>query len=161
MQTPPADFIETLLRDQKTQYAAMVLVSTAILAVKFSMWCLCVFITLCSIVSVSAANIINGQVDTTCVLLWLEIEACVTVMMVSVTAFRTMFTDRAKPPAEKRRLQEHQYSSSTSPTGVANTRFSEEEQTSLGVPIRAYTERSMMAGLVLRGLEKTSLASFV
>ena len=63
---------------------------------------------ICSIVRISAADIVDDQVDTTWVLLWLEIEACVAVIAVSVTAFRTLFTSSksSKGPAENRHLTE-------------------------------------------------------
>ena len=56
--------------------------------------CLSVFMIVCAIVRVSAANIVGGQVDVIWVLLWLEIEACVAVVVVSVSAFRTLFASR-------------------------------------------------------------------
>ena len=42
-----------------------------------------------------------GIVDLTWVLFWLEMEACVAVIMVSLTAFRTLFTaDHSRMPKE-------------------------------------------------------------
>lgn len=68
--------------------------------------CLGIFMILCSIIRISVSNIIDGQVDTTWVLLWTEIEACVAVIVVSITAFRTLFTSNRsiKSPTENQCL---------------------------------------------------------
>ena len=67
-----------------------------------------IFMIICSIVRISAANIKNGQVDTTWVLLWLEIEGCVAVIVVSISAFRTLFTSHrsSTDQMERRHLNE-------------------------------------------------------
>ena len=44
------------------------------------------------IIKVSAGDTINGQVDTTWVVFWYVVEAAGAVVMVSVTAFRSLFT---------------------------------------------------------------------
>jgi len=44
-----------------------------------------------SIIKISAGNIINGQIDTTWAVFWLQPEAAVAVMVVSISAFRALF----------------------------------------------------------------------
>ncbi|MCJ1246847.1 hypothetical protein MMC30_004056 [Trapelia coarctata] len=53
--------------------------------------CLSVFMIITCIIKVSAGNTINGQVDTTWVVFWYVAEAAIAVIMVSVTAFRSLF----------------------------------------------------------------------
>lgn len=72
--------------------------------------CVSIFVVICSIVRITSVNIIGGQVDSMWVLLWLNVEACVAVMMVSVTAFRAPFT------------QDKAYSYPASDMTVLNTR---------------------------------------
>ena len=44
-----------------------------------------------SIIKISAGNIIHGQIDTTWAIFWLQAEAAVAVMVVSISAFRALF----------------------------------------------------------------------
>lgn len=44
-----------------------------------------------SIIKISAGNIIKGQIDTTWVVFWLQAEASIAVMVVSISAFRALF----------------------------------------------------------------------
>ena len=68
--------------------------------------CLGVFMGICSIVRVGAANVVYGHMDVTWILLWVEIEACLAVIVVSLMAFRTLFTSNTPnaSPIEARRL---------------------------------------------------------
>ena len=70
--------------------------------------CLGVFMGICSIVRVGAANIVYGHMDATWILLWVEIEACLAVIVVSLTAFRALFTSNTPSASmiEARRLCE-------------------------------------------------------
>ncbi len=59
-----------------------------------------------SIIKISAGNIINGQIDTTWAVFWLQAEAAVAVMVVSISAFRALFiidgsNDRKAPQQSK------------------------------------------------------------
>ena len=53
--------------------------------------CLSIFMIIINIISISAGNIINNQIDTTWVVFWLQAEAAVAVMVVSISAFRALF----------------------------------------------------------------------
>ena len=44
-----------------------------------------------NIISISAGNIINDQIDTTWAVFWLQAEAAAAVMVVSISAFRALF----------------------------------------------------------------------
>ncbi|KAL9117085.1 MAG: hypothetical protein Q9187_006382 [Circinaria calcarea] len=134
LQAPPADFVEQLVLDQKTQAAATVFLWVAIFGVKFSflacfrnlvrrlrkmtIWwwcvlavlipaaiiCMCGFFIACStfgpgvlllivisIIKVAAVNTIGKQVDTTWGIFWLQAEASIAVMVVSLAVFRSLF----------------------------------------------------------------------
>ena len=43
------------------------------------------------IVRISGGNTVNGQIDTAWVIFWLQVEAAVAVIIVSVTAYRMLF----------------------------------------------------------------------
>ena len=60
---------------------------------------LSVFMVIISIIKVSAGDFINGQVDSTWALFWLQVEAEVAVIVVSVTAFRALFVPGPPNPA--------------------------------------------------------------
>ena len=52
---------------------------------------LSIFMIVTSIIRISAGNIIDGQIDTTWAIFWLQAEAAIAVMVVSVSAFRALF----------------------------------------------------------------------
>ncbi|MCJ1404627.1 hypothetical protein MMC11_007853 [Xylographa trunciseda] len=56
-----------------------------------SILCLSIFMVLIAIVRVSTGKSSNGQVDSAWVIFWLQAEACVAVIVVSVSAFRALF----------------------------------------------------------------------
>ena len=69
-----------------------------------SVLCLSVFAIIISIVKVAAADIINGQVDSIWGIFWVQAEACIAVMAVSFTIFRSLFLSegpRSKKPRGK------------------------------------------------------------
>ncbi len=53
--------------------------------------CLSVFMIIIAIVRISTGRNAKGQVDTAWVIFWLQAEACVALMVVSVSAFRALF----------------------------------------------------------------------
>ncbi|CAF9917339.1 MAG: hypothetical protein HETSPECPRED_003214 [Heterodermia speciosa] len=53
--------------------------------------CLSVFTMIICIVRISGGNTTNGQVDSAWVIFWLQVEAAVAVIIVSVTAYRMLF----------------------------------------------------------------------
>ena len=53
--------------------------------------CLSIFMILIAIIRIAAGNISHGQVDAAWAIFWLQVEACVGVMVVSVSAFRALF----------------------------------------------------------------------
>lgn len=53
--------------------------------------CLSIFLIVTAIVRVSGGNTVDGRVDSSWVIFWLQVEAAVAVMVVSVTAFRALF----------------------------------------------------------------------
>ena len=61
---------------------------------KFGLWgvlCLSVFTAITAIVKVAGGNISHGQVDSAWAIFWIQAEAAVAVIVVSVSAFRTLF----------------------------------------------------------------------
>ena len=61
---------------------------------KFALWgilCLSIFTMITAVVRVAGGNINNGQVDTAWAIFWLQTEAAVAVIVVSMTAFRVLF----------------------------------------------------------------------
>ncbi|KAL9099869.1 MAG: hypothetical protein Q9187_009437, partial [Circinaria calcarea] len=62
---------------------------------------LSIFMIIITIIRGSIARVVNGAVDTTWQTFWLETEACVGIIMVSMTAVRTLFvadTSKKNPP---------------------------------------------------------------
>ena len=53
--------------------------------------CLSVFTIVASIIKVSGGKTVNNQIDSSWVVFWLQMEAAVAVMVVSVTTFRALF----------------------------------------------------------------------
>ncbi|KAL9599041.1 MAG: hypothetical protein Q9219_004075 [cf. Caloplaca sp. 3 TL-2023] len=72
--------------------------------------CLSIFTIITAIVRVSGSSAIDGQVDSSWVIFWLQVEAAVAVMVVSLTAFRALFV------AERSQKQE-------SPRGTYTNKF--------------------------------------
>ena len=61
---------------------------------KFALWgilCLSIFTMITAVVKVAGGNINHGQVDSAWAIFWLQIEAAVAVIVVSMTAFRALF----------------------------------------------------------------------
>jgi hypothetical protein len=61
---------------------------------KLALWgvlCLSIFTALTSIIKVAGGNINNGQVDAAWAVFWLQAEAAVAVIVVSISAFRALF----------------------------------------------------------------------
>ncbi|KAI4112803.1 MAG: hypothetical protein LQ338_008272 [Usnochroma carphineum] len=96
--------------------------------------CLSVFTVVCSIVRVSGGNTVNGQIDSSWVILWLQIEAAVAVMMVSTTAFRALFVAERSQKQESPRyagkfLTKYWYgtkeSGKLSPNKIVRTHYEE------------------------------------
>lgn len=56
-----------------------------------SVLCLSIFLIIISIIKVAAAHTIGTQVDTTWGIFWLQAEAAVAVIAVSITMFRSLF----------------------------------------------------------------------
>ncbi|KAL8796095.1 MAG: hypothetical protein Q9195_001427 [Heterodermia aff. obscurata] len=68
--------------------------------------CLSVFTMLICIIRISGGNTVNGQIDTAWVIFWLQVEAAVAVIIVSVTAYRMLFVAenpqyRDSPPQQQ------------------------------------------------------------
>lgn len=76
-----------------------------------SILCLSVFLIIISIIKVAAANTIGSQVDTTWGVFWLQAEAAVAVIAVSITMFRSLFLADGS-----RNGQQHKPSFPQSPT---------------------------------------------
>lgn len=53
--------------------------------------CLSIFTIVTAIVRLSGGNTTGGQIDSSWVIFWLQIEAAVAVMVVSITTFRALF----------------------------------------------------------------------
>ncbi|KAL8917236.1 MAG: hypothetical protein Q9208_008075 [Pyrenodesmia sp. 3 TL-2023] len=53
--------------------------------------CLSIFTIVTAIVRLSGGNTVGGQIDSSWVIFWLQIEAAVAVMVVSITTFRALF----------------------------------------------------------------------
>ena len=71
-----------------------------------SLLCLSVFLIIISIIKVAAGDFINGQVDTTWAIFWLQAEASVAVIVSSITIFRSLFVpDEPKPSNEPKKSQ--------------------------------------------------------
>lgn len=63
--------------------------------------CLSVFMIGISIIKLTTADLSNGEVDTPWNIFWLQAEACFAVIMVSISAFRSLFiTDGTKKSQE-------------------------------------------------------------
>ena len=61
---------------------------------KIALWgilCLSIFTAITAIVKVAGGNISHGQVDSAWAIFWLQAEAAVAIIVVSVTAFRALF----------------------------------------------------------------------
>ncbi|KAL8767211.1 MAG: hypothetical protein Q9209_006216 [Squamulea sp. 1 TL-2023] len=56
-----------------------------------TMLCLSVFTIITAIVKVGGGNTNNGQIDSSWVIFWLQLEAAVAVMVASITAYRALF----------------------------------------------------------------------
>ena len=78
-----------------------------------SILCLSVVLIIISIIRSVAAHVVQGRVDTLASTFWLLIEACVAVIIVSLSTFRTLFTgnrfkiskERGPAPQVKRNQQ--------------------------------------------------------
>ncbi|MCJ1261250.1 hypothetical protein MMC22_001114, partial [Lobaria immixta] len=73
-----------------------------------SVLCLSIFLIIISIIKVAAAHTIGTQVDATWVIFWLQAEAAVAVIAVSITMFRSLFLadgSRNKPQYKPRPSQ--------------------------------------------------------
>ena len=53
--------------------------------------CLSVFMVIIAVIRISAGKLPNGQVDICWIFMWHQIECCVAVIVVSVSAFRALF----------------------------------------------------------------------
>ena len=94
-----------------------------------TMLCLSVFTIITAIVKVSGGNTNNGQIDSSWVIFWLQIEAAVAVMVVSITAYRALFI------VERSRAQESpRYISRVRPNIWDRSRDSHEVQGKNGLP---------------------------
>ena len=61
---------------------------------KLALWgilCLSIFTMITAVVRIAGGNINHGQVDTAWAIFWLQTEAAVAVIVVSMTAFRALF----------------------------------------------------------------------
>lgn len=61
---------------------------------KIALWgvlCLSIFTAITAIIKVAGGNINNGQVDSAWAIFWLQAEAAVAVIVVSISAFRALF----------------------------------------------------------------------
>lgn len=61
---------------------------------KFALWailCLSIVTAVTAIIKVAGGNLSHGQVDSAWVIFWLQAEAALAVVMVSITAFRALF----------------------------------------------------------------------
>ena len=66
-----------------------------------SLLCLSIFLVIISIIKVAAGDFINGQIDTTWAVFWLQAEASVAVIVSSITIFRSLFVpDESKASNE-------------------------------------------------------------
>lgn len=66
-----------------------------------SVLCLSVVLIIISIIKVAAVNTINGQIDSSWGIFWLQAEASVAVIVVSLAVFRSLFVpDTSKPSDE-------------------------------------------------------------
>ncbi|KAI4202141.1 MAG: hypothetical protein LQ350_002808 [Teloschistes chrysophthalmus] len=97
-----------------------------------TMLCLSVFTIITAIVRISGGNTVDGQVDSSWVIFWLQMEAAVAVMAASVAAYRALFvSERSQKPAGS-----PQYTSSS--RFAANFRRrrsgSKETKTSISLP---------------------------
>lgn len=54
--------------------------------------CLSIFMIVISIIKITTADLPDGQVDSAWGIFWLQAEACVGVIMVSISAFRSLFS---------------------------------------------------------------------
>ena len=72
-----------------------------------SVLCLSVFAIIISIIKVAAADIVNGQVDSLWGFFWVQAEACVTVMAVSFTIFRSLFLSESSTAPKKPMCRPH------------------------------------------------------
>ncbi|MCJ1350998.1 MAG: hypothetical protein MMC33_000980 [Icmadophila ericetorum] len=61
--------------------------------------CLSIFMIIISIIKITLADLPDGQVDSVWGIFWLQAEACVAVIMVSISAFRSLFsTSNSRQP---------------------------------------------------------------
>ncbi|KAL8688913.1 MAG: hypothetical protein Q9218_005289, partial [Villophora microphyllina] len=107
-----------------------------------TMLCLSVFTIITAIVRLSGGNTIGGQIDSSWVIFWLQIEAAVAVMVASIAAYRALF------------ISERSQKQAGSPQYTSNSRFgakirgrwsgSKETKTSISLPsLPAPTHTSM------------------
>ncbi|KAL8709811.1 MAG: hypothetical protein Q9225_007392 [Loekoesia sp. 1 TL-2023] len=91
--------------------------------------CLSTFTIVACIVKISGGNTINGQIDSSWVIFWLQVECAVAVMVVSITAFRALFV------AERSQKQESpQYTSKTRAKVWYGSKDSRETETNRNLP---------------------------
>ncbi|KAL8741946.1 MAG: hypothetical protein Q9184_008324, partial [Pyrenodesmia sp. 2 TL-2023] len=65
--------------------------------------CLSIFTIVTAIVRLSGGNTLGGQIDSSWVIFWLQVEAAVAVMVVSITTFRALFVaERLQKPESPR-----------------------------------------------------------
>ncbi|KAL6720096.1 hypothetical protein ACLMJK_002017 [Lecanora helva] len=84
---------------------------------KLALWailCLSVFTMITAIVRIAGGNIGHGQVDSAWVIFWLQAEAAVAVIVMSVTAFRALFVARQASKYQSPLQQENGLSSRSS-----------------------------------------------
>ena len=61
---------------------------------KLALWgilCLSIFTAITAVIKVAGGNINHGQVDSAWAIFWLQAEAAVAIIVVSITAFRALF----------------------------------------------------------------------
>ena len=79
---------------------------------KLALWgilCLSIFTAITAVIKVAGGNISHGQVDTAWAIFWVQAEAAVAIIVVSVTAFRALFVAHQ---ASKQQVPAHHASTS-------------------------------------------------
>ena len=67
--------------------------------------CLSIVMVLVAIVRIAGIKLTNGEVDIVWLAFWQQQEASISVIMVSVSAFRSLFKESVGPPAPQRPLK--------------------------------------------------------
>lgn len=119
---------DTLRRSHSSQSALPCILNAAVISIpvillwnvkitlrrKLALWgilCLSIFTAITVVIKVAGGNISHGQVDSAWAIFWLQAEAAVAIIVVSITAFRALFVAHR---ASKQQSPAHHASTSRS-----------------------------------------------